>query len=90
MTEEEALKPQTSRKKEHGDYRAELAVEGSALPHWSVGLPLFYPMFQVEPDSLGVALFLPLTAVSFWASASNIKWEQSQHLLPRLLGGNMS
>lgn len=41
VTEEEALKPQTSRKKEHGDYRAELAVEGSALPHWSVGLPLF-------------------------------------------------
>ena len=55
MTEEETLKPQTSRKKEHGDYRAELAVEGSALPHWSVGLPLFYPMFQVEPDSLGVS-----------------------------------
>ena len=29
------------------------AVEGSALSQWFVVLPLFYQVFQVEPDSLG-------------------------------------
>lgn len=46
---------QKNKGRKHGDHRAELCVEGSALPCCSAGLPLFHPGFQVEPDSLGVS-----------------------------------